>query len=119
MELQSMIEDTLDNLKTVVNTSNIIGHPVTVGGKIIVPISRVTFGFMTGGGEYPDFEKQDERYPYAGGSGGGVNVTPIGILLCENDTHKFIRLNRNDEENKWVELIEAGLKVVQDTKKKE
>lgn len=118
MEIDNMIEDTLDNLRAVVNSSNIIGAPVYINDNAVVPLSRVTFGYLVGGGDISAQKSVDvDNYPYAGGSGGGVNITPIGLLMYNKDECKFIRLNKKDEENKWVELIEAGLKVVQDGKK--
>lgn len=115
MKLEGMIENTLDNIKSMIESSNIIGNPVMVDGKILVPISKISFGYITGGGEYGTKTLND--LPYAGGSGGAVNVTPQGVLLIDCNGHKFIRLNKDDGENKWSELIEAGLKIVENKKK--
>ena len=119
MQLDNLIDNTIDNLKNVINTSNVIGTPIKVDGKTIVPVSKVTFGFVTGGAEYSAGEQNEsDELPYASGSGGGVNIVPIGFLMCENDDYKFIKVSKNEGEDKWTELIEATMRVLKDKKKR-
>ena len=118
MHLDNLIDNTIDNLKNVINTSNVIGKPIDINGKTIVPVSKVTFGFVTGGAEYSTSQDKDSELPYASGSGGGVNIVPIGFLMCEDDDYKFIKVSKNDGEDKWTELIEASIRMVKEKKKK-
>lgn len=118
MQLDNLIDNTIDNLKNVINNSNVIGKPIEINGKTIVPVSKVTFGFVTGGAEYSEDKRNNEELPYASGSGGGVNIVPIGFLMCERDDYKFIKVSKSDGEDKWAELIEASIRVVKDKKKR-
>ena len=80
--IQSMMKTTMESIKEMVDVNAIVGEPVeTPDGTVIIPISRVTFGFAAGGGDCsPDTEK--EVYPFGGGSGAGVSVKPVGFLVC-------------------------------------
>jgi len=73
----------MESLKGMVDVNTVVGDPVeTQSGDVIVPISRVSFGFATGGGEYaarPGADSGDGsgEFPFAGGSGAGVSVQPV------------------------------------------
>ena len=65
-----------------------IGDPVqTLDGSTIIPLSRVCFGFVAGGGEYSvaggrhPMQTEEEELPFAGGTGAGVTVQPMGFLV--------------------------------------
>ena len=54
MQIDKLIEGTIENLKSVVDSNNIVGKPIVNGDLVVVPISKITFGFVAGGGEYGD-----------------------------------------------------------------
>lgn len=82
---QHPIERLMDNafvkMRGLVSADTVIGNAVTTAdGVTIIPVSRVTMGFLTGGGEYAQGAGFSEReYPFAGGSGAGVSVAPVGF----------------------------------------
>lgn len=107
--LDLLLKQTLDNLKTMVDTDNVIGKPIAGGdGSIILPVSKVSYGFVLGGGEYSETppKTQTTSFPYASASGGGVSVTPLGFLICGREK-KFLSVDKTTDENKWVELLKA------------
>ena len=65
-------------------THTVVGDPVqTQDGSTIIPISKVSFGFVAGGGEYACSSVQPQaELPFAGGAGAGVTVHPMGFLVC-------------------------------------
>ena len=93
-EQEHPVERIMDNaftkIRTIVEADTVIGTPdVTADGVSIIPISKVTAGFLTGGGEYSDMSRQSYTdYPFAGGSGAGVSVSPIGFLVSDGKTVK-------------------------------
>ena len=110
-DLEDILKQTLENIKATVDTDNIIGKPVTNGdGVVILPVSKVSYGFVIGGGEYSETNPKAKQndYPHASISGGGVTVTPIGFLVCGRDK-KFISVEKTDEGNKWLDLIKATI----------
>lgn len=119
MQIDRLIDNTMDNLKTVIDSNNIVGKPIINGNLIVLPISKVSFGFIAGGGEYGAIYDDDEtELPYANASGAGVNILPMGFLVSQNDEIKFINTSEKSEsDNKWAELLDAGMKIIKDARK--
>jgi sporulation protein YtfJ len=75
----------MESIKEMVDVNTIVGDAVeTADGTVIIPISRVTFGFAAGGGDYEPEEElhANSMHPFGGGSGAGVSVRPVGFLVC-------------------------------------
>ena len=81
-----LMQTTLENMKEMVDVNTVIGEPIeTSGGATVIPVSKVSFGFVAGGGEY-DLKTLPgtEDMPFAGGSGAGVSVQPVGFLVVQD-----------------------------------
>ena len=81
-----LMQTTLENMKELVDVNTVIGEPIeTSGGATVIPVSKVSFGFVAGGGEY-DLKTLPgtEDMPFAGGSGAGVSVQPVGFLVVQD-----------------------------------
>ncbi|WP_145322552.1 GerW family sporulation protein [Paenibacillus xylanexedens] len=116
--IQGLMETAMENIKAMVDVNTIVGDAVeTPDGTVILPISKVGFGFAAGGS---DFRVNDEKNketgsttgaktehasvssPFGGGSGGGVSIRPIAFLVVgkqgvhivplDNSTHLFEKL---------------------------
>ena len=82
-----LMQTTLENIKDMVDVNTVIGEPIPAGGAAtIIPVSKVSFGFVAGGGEY-DAAKQpvNAAAPFAGGGSAGVSVQPVGFLVVNED----------------------------------
>ena len=113
--IQGLMKTAMENIKEMVDVNTIVGDPVeTPDGSVILPISKVGFGFAAGGSEfmgetepYDSSNKTDVKnatvaLPFGGGSGGGVSITPIAFLVVsvhgvkvvplDNQTHLYERL---------------------------
>ena len=55
--VESIIETTMARLKTIVDVNTIVGEPIPAGNGVVVPVSKVSFGFFSGGGEYAPMGK--------------------------------------------------------------
>ena len=64
--LPNMLENTIAKIREMVDVNSVIGEPITAGGVTIIPISKVSFGFGSGGGDYGKPSKDG----FGGGSGG-------------------------------------------------
>lgn len=82
--IQSLMKTAMESIKEMVDVNTIVGDAVETGdGTVIIPISRVTFGFAAGGGDYePEETVSSSMHPFGGGSGAGVSVRPVGFLVC-------------------------------------
>lgn len=93
--INKMIDGAMDKIKTIVDSSTIVGEKVETGdGTIIIPISRVTVGYVVGGGEYADLSARRvaNHFPMAGGSSGGMSVSPVGFLVIFDRDVKFVNV---------------------------
>lgn len=96
--IENLIENTMKNLHSLVEANTIIGDPFfSPDGSVIIPVSKVSVGYVVGGGEYADvsIRKKISTYPLAGGSGGGMTVQPVGFLVENKNGINYI-----DIENK-------------------
>ncbi len=90
--LNDLISTALTNIKSMVDVNTVIGNPVeTANGAVIIPISRVGFGFAAGGSDIPS--KEPTANNFGGGSGAGVSISPIGFLVVNGDTVKLLPVN--------------------------
>ena len=85
--IENIMTSTMENIRDMVDVNTVVGDPVTAAeGSTIIPISRVSFGFVSGGGEYG---AQPEHTPFAGGTGAGVTVQPMGFLTIAGREVRF------------------------------
>ena len=107
--IERLMNGSMSSIKTLCGADTIIGTPVLLpDGKTIIPISRVAMGFLTGGGEYSDVstnKKNKEGFPFAGGSGGGVTVSPIGFLVCDGNNIRVISVDGENGYDKLMGLV--------------
>ena len=93
--INGLIDSAMEKIKTIVDSSTIIGEKVeTDDGTTIIPISKVAVGYVVGGGEYADLSARRvaNHFPMAGGSSGGMSVTPVGFLIVSNGEVRFINV---------------------------
>ncbi len=107
--IENVLKETLENLRGIVDANSIIGSPIEKGECLILPISRVSFGFVSGGGEYNKKRRRDTSFPFAGGSGGGCNISPIGFLVVKEKCVQFIKIATENNFEKVIELLKGVL----------
>lgn len=93
--IANLIDGAMEKVKTIMDTSTIVGEKVTCDdGTAIIPISKVTVGYVVGGGEYADLSSRRiaNHFPMAGGSSGGVSVTPVGFIVESEGKVEFINV---------------------------
>ena len=110
-----LMQTTLENIKDMVDVNTVIGEPIpTSGGATIIPVSKVSFGFLSGGGEY-DAAKQpaNMNLPFAGGSGAGVSVQPVGFLVVGQDGVKVLPAQQLTA---WERAVNCAPQLLEDIK---
>jgi len=90
----------MENLKDMIEVNTIIGDPVeSPDGSVIIPVSKLGFGFAAGGSEFNSNQSQDDSgeatLPFGGGSGGGVSMTPVAFLIVNSQGIKMIHLDES------------------------
>ena len=73
---------TIDKIKDMVDSRTIIGDPIDAGQGIkVIPVSKVTYGFASGGSDFPS---KSAKELFGGGGGAGVTLTPVAFLVINN-----------------------------------
>lgn len=80
--IKTVMETTMDKLRTMVDADTIIGTPIVVGNITLLPVSRVSFGLATGGSDFPNKNGQEL---FGGGGGAGVTVNPVAFICINGD----------------------------------
>ncbi|MBQ9481109.1 MAG: sporulation protein YtfJ [Clostridia bacterium] len=91
-KIDDLVVNAMKNLTTLANVDSIIGTPITTAEGVIIPVSKITMGFLTGGGEYGEVKyfKKDENYPFSGGSGAVVSMKPMGFLIDNGNGFRLV-----------------------------
>ncbi len=80
-----MIEASLNSLKTVAGGDTIIGTPIsTTAGTTIIPVSKLSLGYVTGGLDYASKQEKADKN-FGGGGGSGVSVSPVCFIVIDKD----------------------------------
>ena len=115
--IENLMTTAMNSIQDMVDVNTIIGEPIEAGDDImIIPISKVCFGFAAGGSEfnsetldeYKKKEKEEEmqyRLPFGGGSGAGVSINPVAFLVINKDTIKLMPINHTSTFDKIVDYV--------------
>lgn len=120
-KIKGLIDSSLENIRNMVDVNCVIGEPVTVpDGSILIPISKVAVGFVSGGGEYTDLnsKRNQDEFPMAGGTGGGYSVSPIGFFVLKNNKFKMVQADKSSAYLTLLKNATDVLKKMADSKEK-
>ncbi|MDR3293140.1 MAG: sporulation protein YtfJ [Clostridiales bacterium] len=103
--INDIMTQAMENLKSMIDVDTVVGRPISMGESYIVPISKVTFGFLAGGSEFNETctsrsNSGRANYPHAGGSGSVVSISPLGFLVVKEDDQSLIKMT-DGEDDKW------------------
>ena len=117
--INDIMETSMEKIKEMVDVNTIIGDPFeTYDGTMIIPVSKVSFGLAAGGAEYgagsSSGNSAPSKYPFGGGSGAGVSITPIAFIVANDNEVRVMSLNSNTATEKLVDLIPTVIDKVRD-----
>lgn len=126
--VESIIETTMAQLKSIVDVNTIVGQPVlSKKDVLVVPVSKVCFGFFSGGGEYPPMGKvqkaaesigNKEGYPFLGTAIAGVSITPKAFLAASGEQVSVLPAQYEGTFDRLVELMPRILETLTEVVKK-
>lgn len=92
--VDSVINIAMERLKEIIDVNTVVGKPIKIDNNTtIISISKVSAGFVAGGGELSvRSKKKPPKEPFAGGSGSGFSINPIGFLVIDNTGVKYINV---------------------------
>ncbi|MCC8042148.1 MAG: sporulation protein YtfJ [Oscillospiraceae bacterium] len=90
-KVKELISSSLDKIHEMSDANTVLGDPVTLdGGVTIIPVSKISYGFASGGSDLPT--KSDKEL-FGGGSGAGITISPLGFLIVSNGEVQLLQLN--------------------------
>lgn len=110
--IQGLMKTTMDSIKEMIDVNTIVGDAVeTPSGSVIMPISRVSFGFAAGGSEFEAGKNnnmndgESSKLPFGGGSGAGVSVQPVAFLVVGNNEMRLLPINYNNMLDRIIDMV--------------
>ena len=115
--IEGLMTTTLESLRDMVDVNTVVGEAIsTPDGATVIPISRVSFGFVAGGGEYGESQPRqqspqttDADIPFAGGGGAGVTVQPVGFLVSAAGQVRLVSAQYCQSIDRLIELIPQAM----------
>ena len=86
-QLKETLSSIIGELKAIASTKTVVGEPLSLDNKMVVPVSRIMVGFGVGGGEGEEVKK---RGGFAGGGAGGARIDPIGFIIIDEEKISFL-----------------------------
>lgn len=119
--IENLMKSTLENIKDMVDVNTIVGNPIQSNdGSTIIPISKVSFGFASGGSEFSTPKaSSDNKYPFGGGSGAGVSVRPVAFLVLKNETVRLLSVDQDSTFDRMVDSIPQIIDTLKNAFKKD
>lgn len=104
--IEGLMDTTLDKIKQMVDVNTVIGTPITTAdGTTIIPVSKVTYGFASGGSEFASKKMENNRL-FGGGSGAGVTINPIAFIAVSNGEAKLLNIESfQDSQDRAVAMV--------------
>ena len=91
-KVNNLMDVTMEKIKNMVDVNTVVGDPITTpDGTTVIPISRVSYGFASGGSDLPS-KAQPASGLFAGGSGAGITVIPIAFLAISNGSVRVLQI---------------------------
>ena len=104
-KVENIIGRLTDKLKGLIDTKMIVGEKIEVGDVVVLPVSKLSVGFVSGGGEYDKKTETEKNVPFAGGSGAGYSVSPVGFVVIQGTSVKMLKIAPNELTTKIVEVL--------------
>ena len=96
LKIDEIIDNTFNSIKDIIDSNTIIGQVITIGETHIFPVSKVSVGIISGGG---NMKKKD----VSAGSGSGFNIVPVGFVTIQNNNISYLPVNNEIGVNKVMD----------------
>ena len=108
-KIEEIMTSSMNNLKSLIDIDVVVGRPIVACDCLtIIPLTKVVMGYIAGGGEYYSELKElkkDSEYPFSGGSGGGLNLQPIGFLVIKGSCVEVVKIEEKSALEKLIEVV--------------
>ncbi len=115
--IEGLMLSAMNSIKDMIDVNTIVGEPIhTSNNIVIIPVSKVSFGFAAGGSEFKgetvnEYNKKENeeqinyRLPFGGGSGAGVTINPVAFIVINNNNVKLIPVSHSSAIDKLLDYV--------------
>ena len=115
--IEGLMTTAMNSIQDMIDVNTIIGEPIETSNNIvIIPISKVSFGFAAGGSEFKgetvdEYKKVDKeeaiqyRLPFGGGAGAGVSINPVAFLVITEDNVRLMPVNHSSCVDRLLDYV--------------
>ncbi|MEW5922078.1 MAG: GerW family sporulation protein [Bacillota bacterium] len=120
--IQTLMQTAMENLKEMIDVNKVVGDAVeTPDGHVIIPVSKVSFGFVAGGSEFEGYGEEVKKtlpagrdgFPFGGGSGGGVSLRPVAFLVAGPGEIRLLPVDRGAAIDRIIDAAPQLIKYIQ------
>ena len=127
--IEQLMHTAMGSIKEMIDVDTIIGEPIQASSNVvIIPISKVSFGFVAGGSEFSgetvnEYTKKDKdeqiqyNLPFGGGSGAGVSINPEAFLVVKDNIVKLLPVHHSTSFDKILDYIPDLIEKINGTEK--
>lgn len=125
--IQTTMETTLKEIRNMVDVDTVIGNIIAIEpNRTVIPFSKVSFGFVSGGGELTDpalnksSSSQGDELNFIGGGASGVTIKPLGFIVSDECGIKLLSAEYSSTADRIIDsiphLVEEIKKIVSSKK---
>ena len=112
MDISNVVKAIMEQIKETVRSETVVGEPVQAEESVIIPVSRVSFGFGVGGGDREEADKVAFT-----GTGCGATIEPVAFVVVSKGKAQLLPLkSREATLTRIIDLVPSLLEVVKDMK---
>ena len=102
--IESVMTCAMESIRDMIDVSTLVGEPIAgPNGSTVIPVTRASFGFASGGGDLPAGENAGESF--AGGAGAGVSLRPVAFLVMDSSGVRVLPALFDSPADRLIELI--------------
>lgn len=115
--VEGLMGVSVEKIREMVDANTVIGTPMTLAdGVTIIPVSKVSYGFASGGSDLPSKTRNDM---FGGGAGAGINITPVAFLTIKDGAINLLPVvSKPDTLDRLVSLVPEAVSKISDLRKK-
>ena len=115
--VEGLMGVSVEKIREMVDANTVIGIPITLDdGVVLIPVSKVSYGFASGGSDLPSKTRSDM---FGGGAGAGISITPVAFLTIKNGEINLLPVvSKPDTLDRLVSLVPEAVNKISDIRKK-
>lgn len=96
--INDLMSATMEKLRGMMDANTVVGKPIEAGGVTVIPVSKISIGYASGGSDFAQKnQKQDRDNAFGGGGGAGVTITPVSFLVIRDGNVRVIGVEQQPE----------------------